>query len=194
MMELMKDVPKLREKFESVVEPPFIVLGDLSPADLKRYSEGTVRWAVTKLKQDYFAKEPDHVIAVWLFGNAVSYTNNTRMLVGHDPTTIYGFYDSEHRALIMNIRTGGGTLVHEIVHPFMRANFPDCPSWFNEGLASLYEQGSEKEGHIVGLTNWRLRGLKDAIEAKRLPSFKELCSTTDNGFYNEDRGDNYAQA
>jgi len=28
-------------------------------------------------------------------------------------------------------------LVHEIVHPFMRANFPECPAWFNEGLASL---------------------------------------------------------
>ena len=24
----------------------------------------------------------------------------------------------------MNISTGGGTLVHEIVHPFIEANFP----------------------------------------------------------------------
>ena len=94
----------------------------------------------------------------------------------------------------MNIRTGGGTLVHEIVHPFMAANFPGCPAWFNEGLASLYEQASEKDGHIIGLTNWRLRGLKDAIEEKRLPAFRELTATTDNGFSNSDRGDNYAQA
>ena len=40
---------------------------------------------------------------------------------------------------IMNIATGGGTLVHEIVHPYVEANFPGCPAWFNEGLGSLYE-------------------------------------------------------
>ena len=42
-------------------------------------------------------------------------------------TTPYGYYSAAHRALIMNIATGGGTLVHEIVHPFVRANFPQMP-------------------------------------------------------------------
>ena len=51
------------------------------------------------------------------------------------------------------VATGGGTLVHEIVHPFMRANFPECPAWFNEGMGSLYEQCSEVNGRIAGLTN-----------------------------------------
>ena len=46
----------------------------------------------------------------------------------------------------MNIATGGGTLVHEIVHPFVEANFPGCPTWFNEGLGSLYEQSAERKG------------------------------------------------
>ena len=49
----------------------------------------------------------------------------------------------------MNISTGGGTLVHEIVHPFIQSNFPNCPSWFNEGLGSLYEQCRERNGKIV---------------------------------------------
>ena len=59
---------------------------------------------------------------------------------------------------------GGGTLVHEIVHPFMRANFPACPAWFNEGLASLYEQSAEKDGHIRGLINWRYTALEKAVK------------------------------
>jgi hypothetical protein len=59
----------------------------------------------------------------------------------------------------MNIQTGGGTLVHEIVLPFMEANFPQCPPWFNEGLGSLYEASSERDGEIIGLLNWRLKGL-----------------------------------
>ncbi len=94
----------------------------------------------------------------------------------------------------MNIATGGGTLVHEIVHPFVAANFPQCPSWFNEGLGSLYEQSSSRDGKIVGLTNWRLKGLQSAIRRKQVPSFKTLCSTTRNEFYNHDKGTNYVQA
>ncbi len=94
----------------------------------------------------------------------------------------------------MNISTGGGTLVHEIVHPFIEANFPDCPSWFNEGLASLYEQSRDERGHIQGSTNWRLNGLKEAIAEKRVPAFKTLCSTTRHEFYEEDPGTNYSQA
>jgi len=94
----------------------------------------------------------------------------------------------------MNISTGGGTLVHEIVHPFIESNFPDCPSWFNEGLASLYEQCGESRGKIVGYTNWRLEGLKKAIAQDAVPPFQELCSTTTREFYDDDRGTNYAQA
>ena len=94
----------------------------------------------------------------------------------------------------MNIATGGGTLVHEIVHPFVAANFPACPSWFNEGLGSLYEQCSERDGRIEGLSNWRLAGLQSAIRAGRLPTFEALTATTDREFYDADPGTNYSQA
>jgi hypothetical protein len=94
----------------------------------------------------------------------------------------------------MNISTGGGTLVHEIVHPFVAANFPNCPAWFNEGLGSLYEQSGEVDGEIHGYTNWRLPALQKAIRKGTVPSFKDLCGTTDTEFYRKDRGTNYPQA
>ena len=94
----------------------------------------------------------------------------------------------------MNISTGGGTLVHEIVHPFVAANFPDCPTWFNEGLGSMYEQSAEKDGHIVGLTNWRLPILQKAITADKVPPFKDLFDMDAETFYTEDKGTNYAQS
>ena len=94
----------------------------------------------------------------------------------------------------MNISTGGGTLVHELVHPLMEANFPTCPPWFNEGLGSLFEQCGEKNGHIYGYTNWRLPGLQRAIREKRIISFETLLSMDPQTFYNDDRGVNYAQA
>ncbi len=72
----------------------------------------------------------------WLFRDKESYEKNCGELFNEKPTTPFGFYSGEHGALIMNIATGGGTLVHEIVHPFMRANSPKCPSWFNEGIGA----------------------------------------------------------
>jgi hypothetical protein len=95
---------------------------------------------------------------------------------------------------VMNIATGGGTLVHEIVHPFVRANFPACPAWFNEGLGSLYEQCGERGGRMVGFTNWRLAGLQEAIAAGELQFFETMMETSDRAFYERDPGTNYAQA
>ncbi|MBI1337506.1 MAG: DUF1570 domain-containing protein [Phycisphaera sp.] len=182
------------EGFTIVIEKPFVVVGDESPERVSQRAASTVRWATTQLKQAYFESDPLHILDIWLFKDKESYEKNAEVLFGSKPHTPYGYYSSTNRALVMNIATGGGTLVHEIVHPFMEANFPECPAWFNEGLGSLYEQSAERDGQIVGLTNWRLAGLKDAIKNSGLPSFKELTVTTSHEFYTAKRGNNYAQA
>lgn len=181
-------------EFSFVIQPPFVVIGDETKADVQQHAEGTVKWAVDRLKQDFFTNDPNEILDIWLFKDAASYEKHTRLLFNETPTTPYGYYSSTHKALIMNIGTGGGTLVHEIVHPFMEANFPACPPWLNEGLGSLFEQCGDSEGHIHGFTNWRLPGLQQAIRAKSVPSFKDLMAMDSNAFYNEDRGVNYAQA
>lgn len=190
--ELKKKLP--HNGFKIVIQKPFVVIGDENLQMVKRRAEGTVKWAVDLLKKDYFSKDPDAIIDIWLFKDKVSYKKHNLELFGSEPSTPFGFYSSTERALVMNISTGGGTLVHEIVHPFMESNFSECPSWFNEGLASLYEQSSSKNDRIWGKTNWRLRGLQGAISSKRLRSFKELCETTTREFYNDERGSNYSQA
>ena len=190
-------VAKLREehgdKFTIVVEKPFVVIGDQSPRDVKQWASSTIRWSVARIKESYFEKDPDHIINIWLFKDKQSYDSNAKQLFGSVPTTPYGYYSPSDKALVMNISTGGGTLVHEIVHPFMEANFERCPSWFNEGLASLYEQSSERNGKIVGLTNWRLRALQLSIKDGFVGTFEKMMSTTDRGFYEGD-STNYAQA
>src|SRR6266513_1104932 len=190
--ELKKKLPS--SDFTIVVPPPFVVIGDESEAVVRAHSEHTVKWAVDRLKQDYFAKDPREILDIWLFKDAASYERNALGLFTEKPTTPYGYYSSVHKALIMNISTGGGTLVHEIVHPFVEANFPDCPPWLNEGLGSLYEQSGEVNGHIHGYTNWRLPGLQAAIKAHTVISFKELTSLDSNKFYNDDKGTHYGQS
>jgi len=180
--------------FTVLIEKPFIVAGDESETMVKQHSARTVKWAVDKLKQAYFSKDPANILEIWLFKNDASYRRHAREFFGAEPTTPYGYYSPSNKALIMNIATGGGTLVHEIVHPFMEANFPDCPAWFNEGMGSLYEQSGETDGRIHGFTNWRLPGLQKGIKQKIVPSFKNLTAMTDEEFYREEKGTNYAQA
>ena len=179
--------------FTHVVESPFVVLGDEPPEVVRQRAIKTVKWAVDKLKQDYFKSDPEEIIDIWLFKDDASYRKHAKLLFDDTPTTPFGYYTARHRALVMNISTGGGTLVHEIVHPFMRANFSACPAWFNEGLASLYEQSAEKEGHICGLINWRYTGLEKAIRAGKLISFQQLTALSDDEFYGGENNPGYSQ-
>ena len=180
--------------FHIVIQRPFVVVGDETQKVVEQRATKTVKWAVDYLKKDYFDKDPQDILDIWLFKDETSYRDNVKALFNERPTTPFGYFSSKHKALIMNISTGGGTLVHEIVHPFMAANFTRCPSWFNEGLASLYEQCGEEDGHIRGETNWRLKGLQSAIEKQQLSTFEELCGTTTNQFYDDDKGTHYGQA
>ena len=192
MMALKKKIPK--EGFTVVMQRPFVVIGDESPAQVKRRAEGTVQWATDMLKKEYFTKDPNEIIDIWLFKDKQSYQRHAESIFHAKPDTPFGYFSHADRALVMNIATGGGTLVHEIVHPFVAANFPGCPAWFNEGLGTLYEQSAERDGRIVGLTNWRLKGLQETIRAGKAPSFKALTATSDYQFYNEDKGTHYAEA
>ena len=189
---LKKRLPS--DQFSIIIERPFVVVGDEPRAVVEQHARDTIRWAVTLLKQDFFTEDPKQILDIWLFKDAASYEKNANALFVVKPTTPFGYYSSTDKALIMNINTGGGTLVHELVHPFMEANFPTCPPWLNEGLGSLYEQCGEVDGHIHGFVNWRLPGLQRAIKARNLPTFRELTSMDANTFYGDSRGTNYGQA
>ena len=181
------------QAFTVVVEAPFVIIGDEGAAAVKKRASGFLRWTVQLLEKDYFAKQPDKLIEVWLFGNERTYRAGAKKFFNDEPDTPYGYYSPTADALIMNIGPGAGTLSHELVHPYMEANFPNVPSWFNEGLASLYERPIEKAGHIWGLPNWRLPNLKKQLRAKTLPPITTLLKTTRDGFYNADY-DSYAYA
>ena len=93
-------------------------------------------------------------------------------------------------AVINEVYYGGS--VQSLIQLGQRMRIPD---WFNEGLASLYEQSSTRNGHIVGLTNWRLAGLQEAIDsAWSLTSFEELMAASEDDFYEDPYGTNYAQS
>jgi hypothetical protein len=189
---------ELRDELEGkgytiVVEAPFVVIGDESPRKVRRRASGILRWSVGQYQAELFAKEPDKVIEVWLFKNERTYRRGAKQRFGDSPDTPYGYYSSQHNAIVMNIGPGAGTLTHEVVHPFIEADFPAAPAWLNEGLASLYERPTEKNGKIWGLPNWRLPSLKREIRRKTLPPLATLLATTTDEFYAAEY-DSYAYA
>lgn len=175
-----------------LVESPFVVVGDLGARETKRIATGFLREKTAMLEKDFFPERPDKLIEVWLFKNEKSFRAGAKKYFGEGPDTPFGYYSPEHNAMIMNAN-GLGTLSHELVHPYMEKNFPNVPSWFNEGLASLYEYPGEHKGHIIGHVNWRLPELKREIKAKSLPTLAKLLHTGRDEFYEAD-WDAYAQA
>ena len=179
--------------FTVVVEPPFVVVGDEGAARVRARASGFLRWTVTLLEKDWFDKRPDKIIEVWLFKNERTYRKGAKQFFDDEPETPYGYYSPADDALVMNIGPGAGTLSHELVHPYMEANFPQVPAWFNEGVASLYEQPRERDGKLVGTTNWRLPNLQKELRAKETPPLATLLATTTDEFYGADY-DAYAMA
>src|SRR5205814_9198270 len=141
----------------------------------------------------YFEKAPAEPVLILLFESEEPYKRLAKKWFNDDEVPHYGFYRHAEHVMLMNVSTGTGTLVHELTHALIAPDFPDVPSWFNEGLASLYEQSSINGDTITGHENWRLPALQRAIKAGTLRSFSELAH--DNDFRNNDRvGINYAQA
>jgi len=178
--------------FTVVVSAPFVIVTDEPGAALTR-RVNFVKWTTGLIEKDFFTKRPNKLIEIWLFKNEATYRKGAKKWFNDEPETPYGYYSTEDDALVMNIGPGAGTLSHELVHPYMEENFPNVPSWFNEGLASLYEQPREKDGHMWGTTNWRLPGLVRMINNKTIPSVAKLLETTRDGFYDAPY-DSYAYA
>jgi hypothetical protein len=186
----------LTEDLNMVVHSPFIIAGDYPREKLTSFYTDLIQPSAAALGRMYFENKPDTPIVVWLFRDEKSYAHHAERLYGDKNVSVYGYYKPDKRALVMNMNTGGGTLIHELTHALAVYDFPRQPDWFNEGLASLYEQssfqGRGEEMRLIGLANWRLPKLQEAITAKILPPLTTMMQEKD--FRGANVGRNYAQA
>lgn len=172
---------------------PYVLTGNLSQPEIEHW-KSRIQRTQAAIKSMYFKHEPREVVQIWLFKDSASYFKYNQSLWSASPGTSYGYYLPDQKRMMMNIATGGGTLTHELVHPYIEANFPRSPLWFNEGLASLYEQSTYKNGKVFGMTNWRLAGLKTVINAGAMPSLEQMIQTNRAQFLGPNRTVYYAQA
>jgi len=179
-------------KINVIVRTPFVVAGNSSEAQLASYAKWSVVRPAKAMWTAYFDKKPAHPISIFLFAGETNYKRYAKRDYPRGGEPYFGYYQPTDRRMVMNINTGTGTLVHELTHALIVYDFPNVPTWFNEGLASLHEQCSVREETIIGLTNWRLPGLQSAVKKGTLRPLRDLVTKRD--FYGRLQGDNYAQA
>jgi hypothetical protein len=178
----------------AAVEEPFVVASvGVDAADARR-ARRVVRWAVDQLRRMFGTPDPEHIVTIWLFPDDRTYRLRAWSLFEQRPRTPYGYYTPQYRAILLDLATGTGTLVHELIHPMLAVDFPACPPWWGEGFASLFEECDEVDGEMRGLPNWRLPELRAAISASTLPPLTALLRMPAHAFHGEGESLHYARA
>jgi hypothetical protein len=175
---------------------PWIIATDVSTEQARIYTEGTIGQCAAAIQKQVFTSKPrTQPVKVYLFKDKTSYDKYNKQLFGSEPTTPFGYFSRDKNALVMNIGTGGGTLLHEMAHAMAEIDFPDIPAWLNEGIGSLFEASAMRPGgKVVGVTNWRLTGLQKDLTNNTETHFKDLLEMKDREFYGDRSGSNYASA
>lgn len=176
------------------VAAPYVVVGDGPPDEVARLAEHVVARAAGEFRARFFARDPGTIVDVYLFKDRDSYYRHTAMLTGSPPESPLGFFSSHANALLMDVNAGEGALMHELVHPFVRSNWPRCPPWINEGLATLFEDCRDRGGRLEGAHNGRFLTLLRALDRGSALPFSSLAALSDAAFYNDPTGLHYAQS
>ena len=179
-----------------VVSEVFLVAGAESYGE---FADGVslTRRAIEAYLNGRFDHRPVRAITVLLFSTEVPYEAFCAEHEGHACITPYGYFDPEHRRMVMNAGLGLGTLTHELVHPMVDADFPQAPTWIDEGIASLFEAPViPAPGVIHGRKNWRWPGLRKALlsKEKSAAGIDRLFGMSDGDFRDEHEGLHYALA
>lgn len=196
---LRKRPPKAaKDDAPAVVADVFVLVGPDGGSSQVEGVAGFVERVVAGFQNGRFGKLPEDPILVVMFPGAESYERFCKTVWEKPCISTYGFYIPDERRMVMNLGPGIGTLSHELTHPVVEADFPDVPTWLNEGIASLYEAPlMPKKGEIHGAKNWRYRYLQPALataDGRRKVSLPALFATTDDAFRGEDESRHYAGA
>lgn len=189
--ELGRELP---ERDRIIVRPPFVIGGNLSESELDHIYAETVLPTKRALDLAYFDHSPDQPLTLLLYSNERAYRDAAWKLDRRNTASYYGYYIRTDRRIVANIGTGAGTLAHELTHALGHVDFPNMPEWFDEGLASLYEEAdfSEDGLRLNGLSNWRLNHLLSAMQKQRLGTLEALISSRE--IRQERQAIEYAQA
>lgn len=155
-----------------------------------------IRYTVDAMTKNYVTGLPDSVIPVFLFSEYTPYRDLAVNTFGVDENDLspFGFYKITKNAIIIKYVNWKGSIPHEVTHSLIQHDFPDIPSWFNEGFASLHEKYIYRDGDMIGDFNWRIVSLRRAFREDKYTGLKTLMETNDEELYGKRTSFYYAQS
>ena len=170
----LRDV--LAPTFSLTSAGPFVVVSELPKYITDTFVTYTISWLHGHMMRDFCRIAPETAEkSIYLFRDRDSYDYYTRQWIGRSMRSVQGLMTRDK--IMVDTMSGSGTLAHELVHYYIQKDFPQIPGWFEEGLSALYEQSAEIEGRMVGLVNFRLSELGDAIRKGKAMSLHRMTTT-----------------
>jgi len=159
-----------------LIRPPFVLAGDMPEEVLDRLHRDVVQPTERALNVGFFDVAPTEPITIVAFAKEAGFRDFARRVDRRQPDSYYGYYLRSHRRLVVNVSTGAGTLAHELTHALAHFDFPNMPEWFDEGLASVFEQSefTDTIHRLIGTDNWRVHQVLRALHENRLRKTDEL--------------------
>ena len=152
---------------------PFLIAGlDHDASADEHFRKGVNRY-YDYLMREYFEDPPQRILVIVVASRPFRLVAATRALYPHVDLPLYApFLGYYNRADNLIMATGGpagyGTLLHELVHALVEADFQRAPPWLDEGLASLHERTRWAAGRLQALPNWRMEHLRECCVARPL--------------------------
>lgn len=159
-----------------LIRPPYVIAGDMPEDVLERLYRDVVQPTDRALRVGFFDIQPTEPITIVAFAKEAAFRDFARRIDHRQPESYYGYYLRSNRRLVVNVSTGAGTVAHELSHALAHFDFPNMPEWFDEGLASVFEQSEFAEmGHrLTGTDNWRVHHVLRALHDNCLRKTHEL--------------------
>jgi hypothetical protein len=174
----------------------FVVFSDLDEKTTYSVIDNDIRQTIDGMVNSYSVRTPDSATAVFLFTDFEDYKNFTleNTDIEEKDLSPYGYYKISQNIIVIRYVEWKGSTKHEISHRFTKADFPDAPSWFDEGLSSLNEKSVYRDGKLYGEFSWRIVALRRAIKEDRYTPLEQMMKTDDTGLYGKRVSYYYAQS
>ncbi|MBE2226006.1 MAG: hypothetical protein IAE93_01630 [Ignavibacteria bacterium] len=174
----------------------FVIFSDMNDELTYKLIDNDIRNASDAMTNNYVNKLPDVVTPVYLFEQYDKYKEFVmdNYDIDEDDISPYGFYKISKNVIVVRYVTWKGSITHEITHRFIKADFPEAPSWFDEGFASLNEKATFRNGNLIADFSWRIIPLRRAINENTYTGLKHLMQTNDNELYGKRTSYYYGQS
>lgn len=186
----------INEGFSVTKYKYFVIFSELDNNTTRSLIVNDIRNTINAMMNYYVDKIPKNVTPIIFFEDFQRYKEYvlSHYDISEHDLSPYGFYKISKNVIIIKYVSWKGSTSHEITHRFLRSDFPDIPSWFDEGFASLHERASYKNGILKGEFSWRIIPLRRAIENNTYTGLRKLMESNDEEFYGGRTSYYYAQS